>query len=64
MIKDINTVALSIRIPKDLYDEINNKKEEQNRSINQQVIFWIRLGKMLDANPDMRTALQLKEQLQ
>lgn len=64
MIKDMDIVALSIRMPKELYDEINKKKEKENRSSNQQIIYWIRLGKLLDSNPDVKMALQLKEQLQ
>lgn len=64
MIKDTSVVALSIRIPRDLYTEIAKAMEEQNRSCNQQVIYWIKLGKLLESNPDVKMALQLKEQLQ
>lgn len=63
MNKDFDVIALSIRMPKELYDEIAKEKEKENRSCNQQILYWIRLGKLLDSNPDMKLALQLKEQL-
>lgn len=56
-------VGFTITIPKELYDDISKEMQKQNRSRNKQVIHWIRLGKLLDANPDMKMALQLKEQL-
>lgn len=54
----------TITVPSDLYDEITKEMDKQNRSRNKQVIYWIRLGKLLDSNPDIKTALLLKEQLQ
>ena len=56
-------VGFTITIPKELYEDISKEMQKQNRSRNKQVIHWIRLGKLLDANPDMKMALQLKEQL-
>lgn len=54
----------TIYVSKELYDELTEAMKREHRSRNQQVIHWIRLGKSLDANPDMKMALQLKEQLQ
>lgn len=56
--------VFSIYVPEDLYDKLTEAMKKEHRSRNQQVIHWIRLGKLLDANPDMKMALQLKEQLQ
>jgi len=53
----------TIYVSKELYDELTEAMKREHRSRNQQVIHWIRLGKSLDANPDMKMALQLKEQL-
>lgn len=64
MIKLTEKRDFTITIPSDLYDEITQEMEKQNRSRNKQVIYWIRLGKLLDANPDIKTALLLKAQLQ
>lgn len=64
MNKIIDNRDFTISLPVDLYDEITSEMEKQNRSRNKQVIYWIRLGKLLDANPDIKTALLLKEQLQ
>lgn len=61
---EIDKVMFSINIPKDLYDNIKNQSIKEGRSQNKQIIHWIRLGKLLDANPDIKTALLLKEQLQ
>ena len=57
-------MMFSINIPMDLYEKIKEEKEKQNRSINKQVIYWLTLGKLLDSNPDIKTMLLLKEQLQ
>lgn len=57
-------MMFSINIPMDLYNKIKEEKEKQNRSINKQVIYWLTLGKLLDSNPDIKTMLLLKEQLQ
>lgn len=57
-------MMLSINLSKELYDEIEQECQKQGRSKNKQIIHWIKLGKLLDSNPDIRTALQLKEQLQ
>lgn len=56
--------SFSIILPKDLYDEITKEMKLENRSRNKQIIHWLRLGKLLDSNKDMKTALLLKEQLQ
>jgi hypothetical protein len=64
MNKIIDNRDFTVSVPVDLYNEITSEMEKQNRSRNKQVIYWIRLGKLLDANPDIKTALLLKEQLQ
>lgn len=61
---ELDKVMFSINIPKDLYDNIKSQSIKEGRSQNKQIIYWIRLGKLLDSNPDIKTALQLKEQLQ
>lgn len=60
----LDKVMFSINIPRDLYDKISKQAEKEGRSHNKQIIHWIRLGRLLDANPDIKTALLLKEQLQ
>lgn len=64
MTKDNTVVALSIRIPKELYDEIHKEMNKENRSCNQQIMYWLRLGKILESNPDVKMTLMLKDQLQ
>lgn len=61
---ELDKVMFSINIPKELYDELTVEMEKQNRSRNKQIIYWLKLGKLLDSNPDIKTALLLKEQLQ
>lgn len=57
-------ISFTITVTKDLYDDISKQMEIDDRSRNKQVIYWIKLGKLLETNPDMKTALLLKEQLQ
>lgn len=64
MTKYIDRREFTVAIPTDLYDELTEAMEDQGRSRNKQVIYWIRLGKLLDSNPDIKTALLLKQQLQ
>lgn len=61
---DQEIVSFSIYTPKEIYDELTKAMKEQNRSRSKQVLYWLKLGKLLDANPDIKTALLLKEQLQ
>lgn len=60
----IDKVGFSISIPKDLYDSISEEMEKQDRSRNKQVIYWLKLGKLLEQNPDIKTSLLLRDQLQ
>lgn len=57
-------IGFSINIPEDLYNDLSKAMELENRSRNKQVIYWLKLGKLLDSNPDIKTMLLLKEQLQ
>lgn len=56
-------IGFTVTIPESLYNEITKAMEEEHRSRNQQVIHWIKLGKSVDSSPDIKMALQLREQL-
>lgn len=57
-------VMFSVSISQELFDEIEKEAEKQGRSKNKQIIHWVKLGKLLEANPDIKTSLLLREQLQ
>ena len=57
-------IGFTITIPKKLYEDITKQMKLDNRSRNKQVIHWLYLGKLLDSNKDIATALMLKDQLQ
>lgn len=61
---ELDKVMFSINIPKDLYDKITDQTKKEGRSRNKQVIYWLKLGILLDSNPDIKRNLLLKEQLQ
>ena len=57
-------MMFSISISQELFDEIKKEAEKQGRSKNKQIIHWVKLGKLLEANPDIKMSLLLREQLQ
>ena len=57
-------IAFTITVPKELYEDLTKQMKLDNRSRNKQVIHWLHLGKLVDSNKDIATALLLKEQLQ
>ena len=57
-------IGFSVYFSKSIYDELKEAKQREGRSLNQQVIHWVKLGKLLDENPEIKTALLLKQQLQ
>ena len=56
-------IGFSVYFSKSIYDELKAAKQREGRSLNQQVIYWVKLGKLLDENPEIKTALLLKQQL-
>lgn len=56
-------ISFSICLPKDLYDAITTQMKKQDRSRNKQIIYWLKLARLLEANPDIKTSLLLRDQL-
>ena len=53
-----------VKISDEMHDEVRKASSVMVRSINAQAEYWIKIGMLAEANPDLTFAQIMREQLQ
>ncbi|MAB25060.1 ParD-like family protein [Pseudomonas sp. 5Ae-yellow] len=53
-----------VKISEDLHEDIRKASSVMVRSINAQAEYWIKIGMLAEANPDMSFSQIIREQMQ
>lgn len=53
-----------VKISDELHEDVRRASSVMVRSINAQAEYWIKMGKLAEANPDMSFSQIMREQMQ